>query len=160
MPDQSLDQRIRRLEALEDIRHLKALYCLHCDRDYDPDALADLFTEDAVWDAGPLRGVHRGRDAIRQFFFGAAAKIPYAAHLVTNSMIEVSGDRATGIWRMLMPCEMTADAGSFAALQVALYDETYLRMSQGWRIESLKVRLQRLVVPGTHWLDLGQPQPA
>ncbi|MHA6646041.1 nuclear transport factor 2 family protein [Mesorhizobium sp. A623] len=153
MSDTSFQTSIERLEALEAIRHLKALYCLHCDRDYDPDALAPLFTEDAVWDAGPVRGVHRGRAAIHAFFVQASARIPYAAHLVTNSIIEVDGDQATGIWRMLMPCEMGGEGGRFAAFQVGRYDETYRRVDGMWLIETLKVQLQRLTVPGVAWVD-------
>lgn len=155
MTDSTLQLRIERLEAIEEIRRLKALYCLHCDRDYAPDALAALFTEDAVWDAGPLRGVHAGREAIRRFFAGVPATIPYAAHLVTNPLIEVDLDSAsaTGQWRMMMPCAMEGEDGLFAALQVAEYDEVYQRVAGTWFIASLKVRLQRLSLPGTAWLD-------
>lgn len=155
MPETSLEARMARLEAIEEIRRLKALYCLHCDRGYNPDALVELFTEDAVWDAGPLRGVHRGREAIRRFFAGVSAKIPYAAHLVTNPLIEVDLDAgsATGQWRMLMPCTMEGEDGPLAAFQVAEYDEVYRRVGGAWLIAGLTVRLQRLPVPGTAWLD-------
>lgn len=156
----TLEQRVERLEAIEDIKRLKALYCLHCDRDYDPDALAQLFTPDAVWDAGPLRGVHSGRDAIHRFFSRAAEKIPYAAHLVMNPIIDVNGDEASGVWRMIQPCSMKADDGSvFAAFQVARYDETYRKSDGNWLIAHLKVRLRRLPVPAAEWIDLsGEPK--
>lgn len=155
----ALEDRIARLEAIEDIRRLKALYCLHCDRDYDPDALAGLFTDDAVWDAGPLRGVHSGRGAIRAFFATAASRIPYAAHLVTNPVIDVDLGRgtATGIWRMLMPCELAVPGGTVAAFQVARYDEDYVMTDEGWRIRTLTVRLQRLSLDTVHWVDLSKP---
>ena len=63
---EALERRIRRLEDLEAIKQLKARYAAYCDANYDADALADLFTSDAVWDGGML-GRSEGREAIRQF---------------------------------------------------------------------------------------------
>lgn len=68
----SLDERVRRLEAVEAIRRLKSRYCQLCDDGYSPDALAALFTKDAVWAGGPQRGVHQGQQAIRAFSSGSA----------------------------------------------------------------------------------------
>ena len=50
----NLEARIRRLEAADSIRRLKAHYCDLCDEGYDADALASLFAADAVWDGGRL----------------------------------------------------------------------------------------------------------
>jgi len=45
---EALERRIRRLEDLEEIKQLKARYAAYCDAHYDADALAELFTADAV----------------------------------------------------------------------------------------------------------------
>lgn len=153
MRNETLEERLARLEAIEEIRQLKARYCLHCDRGYDGEALAALFTVDAVWDAGAHRGVFRGRRAIRDFFATISSAIPYAAHLVTNPLIEVEGDAARGNWRMLMPCMLSEGEAEIAALQVAEYDETYRRVDGVWLIDGLRVRLRRLAVPGGEWRD-------
>ncbi|MGB3832665.1 MAG: nuclear transport factor 2 family protein [Mesorhizobium sp.] len=153
MRNEGLEERLARIEALEEIRRLKARYCLHCDRGYDGEALAALFTADAVWDAGPHRGVFRGRQAIRDFFDAISSAIPYAAHLVTNPLIEVEGDAARGNWRMLMPCMLREGGTEIAAFQVAEYDETYTRIDGTWLIAGLKVRLRRLTVPAGKWKD-------
>lgn len=153
MRSDRIEQRLARLEAIEEIRQLKARYCLHCDRGYDGGALAALFTADAVWDAGAHRGVFRGRQAIRDFFAAISSAIPYAAHLVTNPLIEVEGDEARGNWRMLMPCMLREGEAETAAFQVAEYDETYRRVDGIWLIADLKVRLRRLMVPAAAWKD-------
>ena len=153
MHNDQIERRLARIEAIEEIRRLKALYCLHCDRGYDGEALAALFTADAVWDAGAHRGVFRGRQAIRDFFGGISSAIPYAAHLVTNPLIEVEGEEAVGNWRMLMPCTLRDGGVESAAFQVAEYDETYRRVDGIWLIAGLKVRLRRLVVPAATWKD-------
>lgn len=152
----SIEARLERLEAIEAIRNLKARYCQHCDRNYDPDALASLFTEDAVWDAGAVRGVHEGRDAIRRFFSKVPDVIPFAAHLVTNPLIEVDDgcNKATGDWRMLMPFTQNTDRGPAAAIQVAAYDEEYRKLDGVWLFHRLKVRLHRLDLPSGQWKDM------
>jgi hypothetical protein len=156
MTEISLTARIEKLEAIEAIRNLKARYCKYCDLDYDPDALALLFTEDAIWDAGSLRGVFEGREAIRAFFSTIPEKIPYAAHLITNPLIEVEAgsNHASGHWRMLMPCTLRTREGNVAAFQVAVYEEEYRRIDGRWLFAHLKVRLHRMVVPATEWIDL------
>ena len=59
---ESLEKRIRVLEDIEEIKKLKHRYCALCDANYNADALAELFTEDAVWD-GQERGRNDGREA-------------------------------------------------------------------------------------------------
>ena len=86
--DPALEARIRQLEArlarvedIEAIKALKARYGELADLRYsrgavdDPERLdelageiADLFTEDAVWEGGKLLGTCRGRDQIRKRF--------------------------------------------------------------------------------------------
>ena len=64
---EDLERRIGILEDIEDIKRLKRRYCAYCDDNYDADALADLFVEDAVWDGG-IRGKSVGKEEIRSFF--------------------------------------------------------------------------------------------
>ena len=64
-----LDRIERRLQALEDaeaIRNLKSRYAARCDDNYDADAIAALFAEDATWES-PSLGRFEGRDAILSF---------------------------------------------------------------------------------------------
>jgi ketosteroid isomerase-like protein len=143
---------LNRLVAIEDIRQLKHLYCLHCDRGYEPDAIADLFTEDAVWDGG-TGGKAVGRAAIRDFFVAASGRFPYAAHLVTNPIITVDGDSARGEWRMLMPCILKDGATERSAMQCAQYSETYRKVGDRWLIASLKVRRHRMEFADEHWIE-------
>jgi hypothetical protein len=136
MSDDSLNARIRRLEDIEAIRQLKARYCYACDDGYDADLLADLFIEDGVWDGGAL-GKAVGRQQILRFFQGSPDVIPFAVHMVTNPLIEIDGDRATGVWYLFQ-------AASYAPENTPLwgsarYDETYVRVGEDWKFESLRL---------------------
>src|SRR4051794_21078126 len=66
---ESLERRLQALEDAEAIRNLKARYAALCDNQYDADAIAMLFTEDALWES-PALGRFAGREAIRSFFPG------------------------------------------------------------------------------------------
>ena len=66
-----LEQRVQALEDINAIRHLKARYAAYCDDHYNPEGIAALFTEDAVWESQGL-GRFEGRDDIREFFRGAS----------------------------------------------------------------------------------------
>ena len=99
-----LEARIRRLEDIETIKQLKARYCAACDDGYDPDRLASLFTEDALWDGGNTFGVAQGRDAIHRHFAGASARVTIARHQVMNPIIDMEGDSATGHLLLFQPC--------------------------------------------------------
>jgi hypothetical protein len=138
----TLEARVRRLEDIEAIKALKHQYCLHCDNDYDPDGLAGLFTEDGVWDGG-LFGLAESRDGIREFFTETSKVVKFAIHHVTNPLIEVDGDTATGHWYLWQPMVMRdADQALWLA---ARYNETYRRGEDGaWRFERLTLGIRML----------------
>ena len=134
----SIEERLARLEAIEEIKSLKARYCALCDAEYDPEGLAAMFLPDGVWDGGPF-GRHEGREAIRTFFRGISGSIRFAAHLVLNPIIEVqSATTATGKWRLIMPCTAKNDAGmAEARWLLSAYDETYVLQDGEWLFRTL-----------------------
>ena len=154
MPEATLERRIARLEAIEEIRKLKSLYCAYCDDGYNPDKLAALFTEDATWHA-PHRGTIEGRAAIQRFFSDISKKIRFAAHLVMNDIIEVAGDRATARWRMLMASMEEFGGTEVAAWSLGDYDEAYVKTDEGWRIRSIEVVIQYLDPVTGGWIRRG-----
>src|ERR1700687_4448071 len=101
----TIEERLRVLEDIEEISKLKARYAAACDDNYNADAIAALFTEDAVWDGGAL-GKADGRAAIRKFFSRATEFFPFATANVMNPIIEVEGAHATGQWYLLQPATM------------------------------------------------------
>ncbi len=100
---EDIDRRLRAIQDIEEIKRLKASYSSYCDDNYDADRIANLFTEDAIWDGG-IRGTAEGRDEIRNFFIRASHRLPLAVHMVMNPIIEVDGDRdeeVQDVWRRL-----------------------------------------------------------
>lgn len=142
---ETLEARIQRLEDLEAIRLLKARYCQACDDDHNPDAVAACFIEDGLWEGANI-GVHaKGHAAIKDYIGGvrASGRVHNPAHMVTNPVIKVDGDRATGDWRFLM---MYADRGDARVPRfhriIGIYQDEYVRTPDGWLMSRLCVTVQ------------------
>lgn len=129
---------LARLEAIEAIRRLKALYCRFADRGYDAAgddaaAFAALFADDAVWQGGKGEPVV-GPAAIEARF---ATFRPFGFHFVTDGVIDVNADaaHATARWSALAPA--TTHEGQ--ALWIAgTYDDAFMHTPAGWRFERVR----------------------
>jgi uncharacterized protein (TIGR02246 family) len=144
----ALEERIRRLEDIEAIRELKARYCDVCDADHDADRIVELFTEDGVWESvGGTHGRHEGRAAIHAAFRTFARDIRFSQHNVTNLVIDVDGDTASGTWHFTGVLDRRDLPEAVWAL--ARYEERYRRVEGTWRIAHLRaVRLAHIPAPG------------
>ncbi len=149
----TLEARIARIEAAEVIRALKARYCDLCDDGYDADALASLFTPDAVWDGGDL-GRFEGPDAIRRFFAGTARALSFAIHHVTNSTISVADDAqsATGRWYLLQAA--TLRQGNRAVWIAGRYEDELVRVGEDWRFRSVTIRTRFFTPYASGWAEI------
>ncbi len=137
--DQQLQQTIQRLADIEDIKQLKARYALACDDDYNPDTLAPLFAEDAIWD-GSILGYAEGRAGIREFFAASSSLVPFAVHQVSNPLIEIEGDSATGVWYLWQPMVFQGEALWLSAI----YHDRYSRIDGQWLYQHLKLDIRML----------------
>jgi ketosteroid isomerase-like protein len=125
----ALEKRLAPLEDAESIRNLKSRYAAYCDDNYNPDGIAGLFTEDAVWESKGL-GRYEGREAIREFFVRASGIFTFAIHYSLNAEIHVDGDSAQAQWYLFMPC--TVGDGNQAMWRAGIDTETYARVNGVW----------------------------
>ncbi len=127
---EDLEKRLRVLEDRAAIHELKALYGSYCDDGYDADRIAELFTEDAVWES-PAVGRFEGREAIRQFFRRASKIFTFAIHYSLNGQIRIEGDFASAKWHLFMPC--TVADGNYAMWRASIDHEEYVRANGEWK---------------------------
>lgn len=134
-----LETRMRRVEAAEEIRLLKAHYCDLCDAGYPPDELCTLFTADGVWDGAEM-GVFEGHDARHKFFSNMPNVMSFAIHHVTNSAVEVAPDalRARGRWYLLQTA--TLHASNEAVWLAARYDDEIVWQDDRWQFRRVELR--------------------
>ncbi len=149
---EQLEKAIVRLESIEAIKRLKHTYMEYCDQGYPPAKLGPLFTDNAVW-TSELFGRYEGRAAIEEFFGGVSADIVFAAHLALNGIIDVDGDRATGQWRLLMPCTLSEEGEKVSRWMLGEYDETYERHGDTWYFSKIDVFMNFNVRADESWAD-------
>ena len=131
---EALERRVQLSEDLEAIRTVTARYCLASDRNGDGppsvEPIAECFTQDGVWDGGPL-GRFEGIEGFRRLWAGAGPfQSTLAIHRAANPIIAVDGDSARGQWHVLA---LTTIAGE-ALWTAGRYDNEYRRTPQGWKI--------------------------
>ena len=138
----SVEERLARLEAIEEIKALKARYCAYADDDYDAEGMAALFVPDGVWDGGQEFGRYVGREEFKNFLDRTRGQIRFAAHLVLNPIIEIQdADHATGLWRLLMPATVLSDGVKEARWLLCSYDEEYVRHEGRWMFKKVDMKV-------------------
>jgi len=129
-----LEQRLSRLEAIEEIRQLKARYFQACDRK-DPGAVRDCFMPGAI----DLRYGRIGEFSDREEMLTVFTHLACQPHIVEmhhgqNPCIDiVDGDSATGTWGLYY---YLIDRRRQTVTQLAgFYDDAYRKYRDGrWRI--------------------------
>lgn len=139
---QRLEARVAVLQDVEEIRSLRQRYHESVNEGRTAQ-IAELFAERGVVDFGDL-GSRLGREAIHQFFAEELIneKLTFIKQFNHNHSVEVSGDRATGSSYL----EAKNVLSGAATMVAARYDDTYVRTTEGWRFEKMKLTLY-FVVP-------------
>jgi ketosteroid isomerase-like protein len=140
-----LEARIARLEAIEEIRRLKARY-FRCVDTKAWDEFAELFTDDVVIEfAESTSGARTKAEfvaAARRHFVGAVS-----VHHGHEPEIEILDEcRATAIWPMYDLVEVPAESSYVSHTGWGHYTESYRREADGrWRISASRLtRLKRV----------------
>jgi len=135
----ALEKRITRLEDIEAIKQLKARYCHICDDDHNPETVKTVFAEDGIWESADF-GTARGHAEISELFANFRKMFNFSQHNIMNPVIEVDGDRATGIWYIMGPWTYRENNDEkWLALR---YDDDYVKIDGEWKYQHLRVALR------------------
>jgi hypothetical protein len=133
-------RRLRELLEIDEIRKVGVLYSQYLDHDY-LEALAELFTEDAVCEFGPY-GRWEGRKTIYENYVqverssgpNPGPKPFQAMHANTNHWVELTGaDTAVGR-RYLLDLLTNRKPDEHPFIWLAVYDEAYRKEHGAWKI--------------------------
>lgn len=127
-------------QDVTEIHQLMSLYGHAADAD-DQGSLADVFTQDAVFDARPVEaGLHEGLAAIRAWF--ALGKPPHPpSHNTTNVYVYEDGGqvRVRSKWLTIAAATGRPRSGD--------YDDVVVKTGAGWRIRT-RLATGRYIEPG------------
>lgn len=125
---------VRHLQAIEEIKRLKARYCRFVDLNRREE-LRHLFTHDIVYE---FQGWKKGQGA--DSFAGSARDFAdrHSFHRVSMPDIEIlSETTARGIWAMVDIIEYPEASGKTSSRGYGYYHEEYRKVDGAWRISSL-----------------------
>ncbi len=137
-----VEDRLRRLEDVEAVRTLDAVYCRLLD-DGDWPALVQLFTPDGAFDG--LRRVEGHADLLAFFSGLADGGLTAFWHHVSNLEVSVDGDTATVRSLLWQPC--VVDGVPHVA--AGRYADALVRTPDGWRYRVKQVRF-------SYWAPLAE----
>jgi hypothetical protein len=149
----SLEQRVQLIEDRQAITDLQSRY-IDCNdggwagpTHHDPRAVAEMFTEDGVWE-GPLDSVRvQGRDAIEELFRQFQV-IPFIVHHVMNPLIEITGDRARAKFHAIIS---TTTAQRQAFWTFGRYHAEYQRTGPGWQYSRMSFEASAITTYEKGW---------
>lgn len=126
-----------------------ATYCDRLDA-HDIDAVAELFTEDAVTDYGPGRGGEVvGRAAIRERIGRGQSAFERTHHQVGHSTVEVDGEHARAVSAAFTWHQRFTGERELLALR---YVDEFARVDGAWRIARRRVEISMVEgFAGTEW---------
>ena len=142
---------LRELLEKEKIRKLKQLYS-HLMDSHQIDALADIFTEDAVCEFGPEYGNWEGRETIRTNYRGVfEGQAQFSAmHHITNLYIDMTGPDTAKGRSYLLDAVTTVEPEEQPIMWLGLYDEEYRKVDGQWLISKCSLQFlwpQRMTMP-------------
>lgn len=135
-------KRLRELLEIEAIRKVRNLYAQFLDSG-EIDALAALFTEDALCEFGPY-GQWRGRETIRQNYqqvFNDQIKSPFGSmHNTVNHWVELSNS-TTAVGRSYLIDVLThTDPTANPIEWFGVYDDAYEKVGGAWLIARISLQ--------------------
>ena len=146
--------RKKRIQVLEDkdaIRELTARYCYAVARN-DLEGVVSLFCEDGEFVMEDRS--FSGREGIRAGY-GAGMPDPSPKPFIQNHVIEVDGDRASGICAV----EIRAVQGGEAYTGAGHYEDEYRREDDGWKFARRRFVVYHWVPLRTGWAVSGPTAP-
>jgi len=136
------EARIRKLEAIEEIKNLQARYAYLIDSS-QMEKVPDLFADDFVVQYD-FMGTYRTKAELREFL--ERAGYPVMCHQMLTPLIEVDGDKATGIWYLFGPFTVTTAQGDVAVWIQGKYENEYVRVDGKWKFSRVMLKF-KLISP-------------
>lgn len=137
----SIEERLLRLEDIEDIKNLTARYSFHINKGWNGkvvnvDAMPEIFVQDAKWESKAMKVKAEGLEEIMKALKEQTVNTDFSMHSYTNPIIDVNGDLATGNWLFWIASIRNGGVPNEVFMSE---DIIYTRTLIGWRIKQVDV---------------------
>lgn len=146
---EELESQVKLMQDIEEIKKLKARYGYSVDaQNYD--AVMDCFAQESSADYAQF-GKCKNRDEIEKWFRETVPKaMPFCLHFIENPIIEVNGDKATGIWYFNVP--LTNGDTNEASWMTGKYEDVYVKEGGRWKYREIKCTIFYLTPLDKGWV--------
>lgn len=152
MAGRDLEQRLRRLEDIEEIRAVRAEYALAADERngcaVNVERTMRLFAPDGVWDGRPRWGRHEGWATVRHYLSTGNAGIDWSLHWLLDTGAQVGDGRANAKarWYLIELANMLDKASGTRRLAwlAGLYDDGYVQVNGRWKFREVRFDCQQI----------------
>ncbi len=132
-----LEERIKKLEDIEAIKDLMAHYAFYTNKGWNGkvvnvEEMPSIYAKDAKVESADMHVTIVGLDEIMKDLPNSTVGVDFSMHSFLNPIIEVDGDKAMGKWLLWIGSKVK---GSARAVFMSA-DFTYVRTTQGWRIQT------------------------
>ncbi len=140
--ENTLEQRIARLEDVEEIKKLKYTYAQVLDAGYDPDRVAALFTPDGLWSISGVGGTAKGTENIKKHSANLGKDILWGQHNMFAPIVEVAEDGLTAEGDFYLICLLTmvapeAKDGKEAYILAGKYHDKFVKIDGKWYFQEM-----------------------
>lgn len=153
MTELSLEQRVARLEAIEEIKQLKARYAHYLDNGYDPQGIASLFAADGEW---VIEGqAIKGREAIMRHCEKLPRVIPWSLHIMTTSTVTIDADLKHTNCIFYVQSTQTMNIGSEeskAYLILGVFRDKCVKIDGQWLFAEVQADIQQSALWTEGWV--------
>ncbi len=158
----SIDNRLQRVEDVEEINRLIVDYARGADHGNNREMLTPLFTEDAVWEAKGFGG-WVGREKVIDFLEAIAGeKVWWSLHYMISPKIDVAadGNSATLIWYLWEPATMPDEETKEAEPHwiTGLYDAEVVKIDGKWLFKRITSGMNMLSPAKHGWVKMRFPK--
>jgi hypothetical protein len=153
---EKLEQRIRRLEALESIRTCIYSYAAAGDRKNDPTVISRLFAEDASYTVPGMLNLVGLNSIIEGLTEAARSKVLWSFHHPGGPIIELSDDAtsARAFWWVWIPVKFASDAGPRPHWTAGHYNADLVAIDNEWKFQQLLFEAKLLMPIEGPWTTL------
>lgn len=154
----NLEQRIARLEDMEEIKKLKYTYAKILDEGYDPLKVASLFVEDGLWSISGVGGTARGRENIKAHSEKLGNDVIWGQHNMFSPIIEISEDGLSAKGEFYLLCLLTMKApeskeGKGAYVLAGKYRDKFVKIDGKWYFDELVGHIEQASPWSKGWVE-------